>query len=266
MYATESLAIAHSKELDFSVVILYGKYTDKHRKNGAVRQQLLKGTKEGPYVFGTTVSSYLLSKEIYVLEHNYYNGISVAILCVMAVKKLGPSLSVYLDEQVDEETGQWNKYREDQFRFYNQAVELEKKAQLSAQAQTMLPDAKYQMVALQREAAFRERQMEVHREVVRRLDYMVEASRVNTNFILRHMASWVRDQVSKELEKDPELPRRVLSHCIAQLRSLIPQHEDRHEGTPAPDDDDGPEAANPGTDEEPAAAATVNMWGVPMLV
>lgn len=55
----------------------------------------------GPYVFAFTVSTYLLSKEIYVLEHEYYTGLSYLIMWIFFVKKLGPKLAAYLDKEVD---------------------------------------------------------------------------------------------------------------------------------------------------------------------
>lgn len=41
----------------------------------------------GPYVFGAGLMTYLCSKEIYVMEHEYYNGLSLAVMVVFAVKK-----------------------------------------------------------------------------------------------------------------------------------------------------------------------------------
>lgn len=55
----------------------------------------------GPYVFGAGLMTYLCSKEIYVMEHEYYNGLSLAVMVVFAVKKFGPSLAAYLDKEVD---------------------------------------------------------------------------------------------------------------------------------------------------------------------
>ncbi|KRT85279.1 hypothetical protein AMK59_2133, partial [Oryctes borbonicus] len=66
----------------------------------------------GPYVFGVTLSTYLVSKEIYVMEHEYYSGLSMLILCIVAVKKLGPVLSKALDKQIDEYDAQWNEGRD----------------------------------------------------------------------------------------------------------------------------------------------------------
>lgn len=55
----------------------------------------------GPYVFGAGLITYLCSKEIYVMEHEYYSGISLAIMAVFAVKKLGPGIAAYCDKEID---------------------------------------------------------------------------------------------------------------------------------------------------------------------
>lgn len=55
----------------------------------------------GPYTLLFTVSTYLVSKEIYVLEHEFYNGISFALMWIYGVKKFGPGLAKYLDKEID---------------------------------------------------------------------------------------------------------------------------------------------------------------------
>lgn len=55
----------------------------------------------GPYAFAFTLSTYLVSKEIYVLEHEFYTGISVLLLWTIGIKKLGPKLAQYLDKEID---------------------------------------------------------------------------------------------------------------------------------------------------------------------
>lgn len=55
----------------------------------------------GPYMFGVSFATYLCSKEIYIMEHEYYNGLSLAILCIVIVKKLGPSVAAALDKDID---------------------------------------------------------------------------------------------------------------------------------------------------------------------
>lgn len=55
----------------------------------------------GPYVFGGGLMTYLMSKEIYVMEHEYYSGLSILIMVIFATKKFGPSMAAYLDKEVD---------------------------------------------------------------------------------------------------------------------------------------------------------------------
>ena len=55
----------------------------------------------GPYVFGAGLITYLVSKEIYILEHEYYNGLSLAIMVWFAIKKLGPKVAAYCDKEID---------------------------------------------------------------------------------------------------------------------------------------------------------------------
>lgn len=55
----------------------------------------------GPYVFGAGLATYMCSKEIYVMEHEYYSGLSILLMVVFATKKFGPSMAAYLDKEVD---------------------------------------------------------------------------------------------------------------------------------------------------------------------
>jgi F-type H+-transporting ATPase subunit b len=52
-------------------------------------------------MFGVSFATYLCSKEIYIMEHEYYNGLSLAILCIVIVKKLGPTVAAALDKDID---------------------------------------------------------------------------------------------------------------------------------------------------------------------
>lgn len=52
-------------------------------------------------MFGVGLGTFLLSKEIYVMEHEFYTGISLLIMIVYAVKKFGPPLANYLDKEIE---------------------------------------------------------------------------------------------------------------------------------------------------------------------
>lgn len=119
----------------------------------------------GPYAFGVGLMTYLCSKEIYVMEHEYYSGLSLAIMCVMAVKKMGPAIAKYLDSEVDKIESDWNAGRADELKARSDTIEAEKLEQWRANGSLMLIDAKKENIALQLEAAFRERSMNVYNEV-----------------------------------------------------------------------------------------------------
>lgn len=55
----------------------------------------------GPYTFGVGLATYLFSKEIYVMEHEYYTGLSLLLMVYVATTKLGPSVSQWLDKEID---------------------------------------------------------------------------------------------------------------------------------------------------------------------
>jgi hypothetical protein len=55
----------------------------------------------GPYVFGAGLVTYLCSKEIYVMEHEFYSGISILLMVIYATKKFGPSVAASLDKEID---------------------------------------------------------------------------------------------------------------------------------------------------------------------
>lgn len=55
----------------------------------------------GPYTFGAGLLTYLFSKEIYVMEHEYYTGLSLIVMSYIACKKLGPVIASALDKEID---------------------------------------------------------------------------------------------------------------------------------------------------------------------
>lgn len=172
----------------------------------------------GPYVFLAGLSTYLFSKEIYVMEHEYYTGLSILVAVIYATKKFGPGLAKSLDKEIDSYEAEWNQNREDELKTFTDAIEEEKKEQWRAEGQTLLMDAKKENVALQLEAAYRERAMNVYREVKKRLDYQVERQNVDRRISQKHMAQWIVNNVLKSITPDQET--QTLNKCIADLGAL----------------------------------------------
>jgi len=57
----------------------------------------------GPYVFGTGLLTYLLSKEWYVIENEFSTGCAIFILAYYAMKKFGPATKAYVNKLIDDE-------------------------------------------------------------------------------------------------------------------------------------------------------------------
>ncbi|XP_068215153.1 ATP synthase subunit b, mitochondrial [Palaemon carinicauda] len=175
----------------------------------------------GPYMLGLGLGTFLFSKEIYVLEHEYYTGLTILFMVVYGVKKFGPGLAAYLDKEIDEIEGSWVNYRKGSIQSIKDTIEAEKKAQWEAEGQTVLFDAKRENVALQLEAAYRERLATVHTEVKKRLDYQLETANVKTRIEQKHMVDWIVNSVKSSIT--PVQESAALKQCFADLKSLAPK-------------------------------------------
>ncbi|RVE52574.1 hypothetical protein evm_002693 [Chilo suppressalis] len=172
----------------------------------------------GPYTFGVGLTTYLCSKEIFVMEHEYYTGLSLLIMVYVACKKLGPGIASWLDKEVDSIENEWNEGRRSTIASLEKSIEAEKKAQWSAEGQELLMQAKKENVLLQLEAAYRERAMQAYNEVKRRLDYQLEKSNLERRLSQRAMVDWIVRNVTKAIT--PEQEKQTLDRCIADLSAI----------------------------------------------
>lgn len=152
------------------------------------------------------------------MEHEYYSGLSFAIMIIYGVKKLGPSIGAYCDKEIDKIVADMNQGRIDELANYEDQIKSEKTEQWRADGQLLLIEAKKENVALQLEAAYRERIANVYNEVKRRLDYQVECQTVVRNVNQKHMVSWIVNNVMKSITPDQE--KETLNKCILDLGAL----------------------------------------------
>ncbi|XP_056635745.1 ATP synthase subunit b, mitochondrial [Diorhabda sublineata] len=172
----------------------------------------------GPYTFAFTLSTYLVSKEIYVLEHEFYNGLSFLIMWVVGIKMFGPKLAAYLDKEVDEYEKAWNQSRVDQKEALSEQIADEEKAQWSMEGQNILVEAKRENVALQLEANYRDRIMNVYYEVKKRLDYQVEKQNIERRITQKNLVDYVVAKVMSSITPDQE--KQNINKCISDLALL----------------------------------------------
>jgi F-type H+-transporting ATPase subunit b len=183
-------------------------FTFFHAKTGAT----------GPYVFLATVGTYLVSKEIYVLEHEFYTGI--AMFCVMAgfIKVAGPSITEAVNQEMDRSESRLKAIRQDEIDRCQAAISDEEKSQWMATSYETLIQAKKENVALQLEAAYRERLHEAYLMVKRRLDYQLEVSNVMRRVEQKHMVDWIINSVKKSITAKQEDD--ALKKCVNDLKGL----------------------------------------------
>uniref|UniRef100_V5H551 ATP synthase subunit b n=1 Tax=Anoplophora glabripennis TaxID=217634 RepID=V5H551_ANOGL len=172
----------------------------------------------GPYTFAFTLSTYLVSKEIYVLEHEYYSGLSLLIMWIVAIKKLGPPIAAYLDKEVDEYESAWNKSRVEEKQVLGEQIADEEKAQWSLEGQNLLIQAKRENVALQLEANYRERLVTVYNDIKKRLDYQVEKQNIERRIAQKNLVDWVVGKVRASITPDQE--KQNINRCISDLGLL----------------------------------------------
>jgi len=172
----------------------------------------------GPYAFGGGLIAWLISKEIWVLEHEFWGGVSFFIMIVYGVKKLGPKVSAFLDKEQQAFIDDMNSGKVQEIQGYNESIAAEKRMQFEAEGSKMLFEVKRENVGLQLEAAYRQRIMDVYSEVKKRLDYQLEKQNVEINIQQKHMVNWIIDNVKKTVAAESDAEN--FKKCIADLKGL----------------------------------------------
>lgn len=111
------------------------------------------------------MGTYLVSKEIYILEHEYYNGLSLLIIYVAGIKLFGPKLAQALDKEIDKYSNELEETRSSEIQTYEENIAHEKQEQASLEGQKLILDIKKENIKMQLEATYRERLLQVYQEV-----------------------------------------------------------------------------------------------------
>lgn len=119
----------------------------------------------GGYMFGISAATYLLSKEIYICDHEFYVGLSYIAIWMVLVNKLGPATSAYLNKEREKYEQSLQQSRDDEMQMHVDSNEQIKKEIWRADLQKMIFDAKRENIKMQLEAAYRERLATVYSEV-----------------------------------------------------------------------------------------------------
>uniref|UniRef100_A0A3B5L6U3 ATP synthase subunit b n=1 Tax=Xiphophorus couchianus TaxID=32473 RepID=A0A3B5L6U3_9TELE len=165
----------------------------------------------GPYMLGTGLLVYLLSKEIYIINHETIAAITIGTIIVYGVKKFGPSVAAFADKLNEDKMAKAQEAKDVAMSSLTQAIENEKKEQWRVEGRAMLFDAKRNNVAMLLETNYRERLHMVTNEVKRRLDYQIALQHLNRRMQQEHMINWVEKNVIGSITPQ----QRVIHKCFS---------------------------------------------------
>jgi len=172
----------------------------------------------GPYAFATGVLTYLWSKEIWVIEHEFFAGIEFYIAVGLILKMVAPGFKTAQDKAIAEKDAELNQIQIDEMEKYKVAIEAQKEAQVMASSYEELIQAKKEAVGLQLEAEYRSRLQNAYTQVKQRLDYQLELTNVMRRVEQKHMVDWIISNVRNSIT--PKQEDDALKKCVADLKAL----------------------------------------------
>ncbi|XP_012679741.2 ATP synthase F(0) complex subunit B1, mitochondrial [Clupea harengus] len=172
----------------------------------------------GPYMLGTGLLLYMLSKEIYVVNHETFAAASIGAVIIYGVKKFGPDVAAFADKLNEEKVAKAQEVKDLATTNLALAIEDEKKEQWRVEGRQMLFDAKRNNVAVLLETNRRERLHMVTNEVKKRLDYQIALQQLHVRMEQEHMVNWVEKSVINSIT--PQQEKESIAKCISDLKML----------------------------------------------
>ncbi|XP_040391471.1 ATP synthase F(0) complex subunit B1, mitochondrial [Cygnus olor] len=172
----------------------------------------------GPYMLGTGLLLYFLSKEIYVVNHETVAAACILSVIIYGIKKYGADVAAFADRLNEEKIAKALAVKNDAIRDLETAIEQEKKEQWRAEGRSYLFDAKRNNIAMLLEANYRERLLTVYNEVKKRLDYQVAMQNLKYQKEQDHMIQWVEKNVVQSIT--PQQQKESIAKCISDLKAL----------------------------------------------
>uniref|UniRef100_A0A8B9PQ46 ATP synthase subunit b n=1 Tax=Apteryx owenii TaxID=8824 RepID=A0A8B9PQ46_APTOW len=172
----------------------------------------------GPYMLGTGLLLYFLSKEIYVVNHETVAAACILSVLIYGVKKYGSKVAAFADKLNEEKVATALAVKNDAIKGLETAIEQEKKEQWRVEGRSYLFDAKRNNIAMLLEANYRERLLTVYNEVKKRLDYQVAMQHLKRQKEQDHMIQWVEKNVVQSIT--PQQQKESIAKCILDLKAL----------------------------------------------
>ncbi|XP_025967573.1 ATP synthase F(0) complex subunit B1, mitochondrial [Dromaius novaehollandiae] len=172
----------------------------------------------GPYMLGTGLLLYFLSKEIYIVNHETVAAACILSVLIYGIKKYGSDVAAFADKLNEEKVATALAVKNDAIKDLETAIEQEKKEQWRVEGRSYLFDAKRNNIAMLLEANYRERLLTVYNEVKKRLDYQVAMQLLKRQKEQDHMIQWVEKNVVQSIT--PQQQKDSIAKCILDLKAL----------------------------------------------
>uniref|UniRef100_A0A8C6R0A2 ATP synthase subunit b n=1 Tax=Nannospalax galili TaxID=1026970 RepID=A0A8C6R0A2_NANGA len=172
----------------------------------------------GPYMLGTGLSLYCLSKEIYVITPETISTIAVVGLMVYVIKKYGASIGEFIDKLNEQKIAQLEEVKQASIKQIQDASDGEKTQQALVQKHHYIFDVQRNNIAMALEVTYRERLHRVYKEVKNRLDYHISMQDMIRRKEQEHMIDWVEKQVVQSISAQQE--KETITKCIQDLKLL----------------------------------------------
>merc|ERR1712033_27653 len=172
----------------------------------------------GPYMALFGVSTFLASKEYFVMEHDFYVGIGLAAVLTFVVKQVGPGWTAEVNKELDADEAALRSIRQNEIDACKAQIAEEEICQANTVAWEDIIAAKKEAVGLQLEGVYRARLQDAYTQVKKRLDYQLETANVVRRMEQKHMVDWIIGNVKKSIT--PAQEEAALKKCISDLKAL----------------------------------------------
>jgi len=174
----------------------------------------------GPYLLATAGIISLLSKEIWVFDHQFTEFVPFWVVFAVLGTKMAPKLKEqFFDIKI---TDMQKKFWDDRVAVskikFNHILNSGESLIAQQEGQKHLFEAKRENVDLQLEATYRKRMAEVHTAVKKRLDYVVAKEQTQRKFQQDHMVNWIVESAVKGIT--PQQEKDAMTKCISDLKGL----------------------------------------------
>ncbi|XP_067951038.1 ATP synthase F(0) complex subunit B1, mitochondrial-like [Watersipora subatra] len=173
----------------------------------------------GPYFTLAGLLTFVMSKEIWVVDHSFFEFLAFYAGIIYIIRKFGNSVEKTTTSiaELYNDTKFGIPMRNTRSAFTAAVGKIDTKIDEEAR-HSYVYDVQQENVDLQLEARYRERVAQVYSAVKRRLDYQVELVNTRKRFEQQHMVDWIVNSVVQGIT--PKQEKDAIASCISNLKAL----------------------------------------------